>query len=342
MPASPSTPVCFDYDSLDVADAQFIQQQTGEIRVLMKRTAQDIIEVGQKLVKVKERLEHGRFGDWLRAEFEWGEWTANKFMQVAQQFEFVKFTDLQIAPSALYLLAAPSTPKAVREEAIARAGAGESITYTAAKALKQKYATDATQLKTPKPESKLLSNLISQPKSSPTIVPPTQSGSKLEIVALRSQSQASAEEATSPEQSGAWWRLGGRHLLYCGDPNSPEILAQIATEKVGLLLAFPPTPEWQSMIRAEVRIMMTDYLPQCHNVDQLDEILESNILFNSSLGELVVGCFLPSPEILSIINRLDRRGILAEPDAKRFNAVISDWKRAGLKAERLTKEFAHS
>lgn len=81
--------------------------------------------------------------------------------------------------------------------------------------------------------------------------------------------------------------------------------------------------------------MMADYLPQFHNPDQLDEALESAILLYSRLNTLVVSCFLPKPEILSTINRLERRGLFAEPDPKRCNEVVSDWKRGGLKAERL-------
>ena len=42
------------------------RQRTGEIKTLMQRTAQDLIEIGQKLVEVKARLGHGRFGAWLQ------------------------------------------------------------------------------------------------------------------------------------------------------------------------------------------------------------------------------------------------------------------------------------
>ena len=59
-------------------------------------------------------------------------------MQVARQFESIKLMDLSIAPSALYILSAPSTPNSVREEALKRARAGENITYTTAKEIKQK------------------------------------------------------------------------------------------------------------------------------------------------------------------------------------------------------------
>ena len=285
----------FNYASLDAATYQFVQQQTGEIRALIRRTAQEIIEVGQKLIEVKERLGHGQFEGWLQAEFDWTQMTANRFMRVAKQFKSNNLLDLHIAPSALYVLAAPSTPAAARTEALARAEAGELITHKAAKALKQKYALPQT------------APVLSTPHS--TVV------------------------ASDPP--GSWWRLGKKHFLYCGSPNSPEFLQRIS-QRIGLLLAFPPNPDWQSSILSEVRMMMAEYLPQCQNADLLDEILESHLLHHSKVGDLVVSCFLPSPDILSIINRLDRRGLFAEPNYKRCQAVLLDWKSAGLKAERLS------
>lgn len=111
-----------------------MQQRTTEIKGLMRRAAQDIIEIGQKLIEVKARLGHGHFGDWLRAEFEWHQNTATNFMRVAEKFTNFVNVD-QIAPSALYLLAAPSTPNSARDEALAQAEAGEPITYSAAREL---------------------------------------------------------------------------------------------------------------------------------------------------------------------------------------------------------------
>lgn len=349
--ASSSARKGFDYANLDVETSQFVQQQSGEIRMLMKRTAQGIVEIGQKLIEVKERLGHGHFLDWLEAEFSWHRDTANKFMQVASQFGSLGASKIAtLAPSALYILAAPSTPEAVREEAIARAEAGEFITYTTAKAIKQKYATPP---ETPKPEPQLKPVLQPQPQPVLTSGPSPLSGSKLEIVAFRPQGQAPAstpqagrEEATrvtvpqsahkAPEQPGVWWRLGGRHLLYCGDPNSPEFLARVVEEKVSLMLAFPSTPDWQPAIFATTRIISTEDLPQRKDLRLFEDALETNLLLCSDVGELVVSCFLPSPEILSIVNRLERRGLFAEPDSRRVNAVISDWKKAGLKVERMS------
>ena len=348
-PASPQVHKVFDYASLDAGTSQFVLEQTGEIRGLMKRTAQGIVEIGQKLIEVKAKLGHGRFGDWLEAEFDWSWDTASNFMRVAQRFgDDPKFSDF--APSALYLLSTPSTPETARLEAIARASAGEPITYTTAKAIRQKHKVPSS----PKPKAEP----ASQAQPTPIPAPPPQSGSKLEIVAIRSQVHAQTLEAattfvvpqttqvlsisqpiqpaSTPDVPGAWWRLGGRHFLYCGDPNSPEFLARITEEQVRLLLAFPPITGWQPTIKAQTRLITNDYLPQGKNLDQLDEILEANILFYSELKDLVVSCFLPSPVILSIINRQGRCLLAAEPDLRRVNAVILDWKKAGLKAERMS------
>lgn len=87
-------------------------------------------------------------------------------------------------------------------------------------------------------------------------------------------------------------------------------------------------------MQANSRFIRTD-LPQGKDVRLFEDTLESILLLCSNVREVVVSCFIPSVEILSIINRQDRRALLAEPDSKRVNAIISDWKLAGLKAERL-------
>ncbi len=123
----------FDYGSLNSETRIVVQKRTSEIKSLMRRTAQDILDIGQKLTEVKQQLGHGNFEAWLKAEFEWSEWTARKFIQVARQFKTVNFTDLSVAASALYVLASSSTPENAWEEALERAIKGEAICYTEAK-----------------------------------------------------------------------------------------------------------------------------------------------------------------------------------------------------------------
>jgi hypothetical protein len=140
------TIIQFNYDTLDAETRIVVQQRTGEIKALMKRTAQDIIEIGEKLIDVKARLPHGEFGSWLEAEFEWTSETARRFMNVADKFKNNKLLNLEIAPSALYLLAAPSTPDEARQAAIDRAEAGERITHATAKEIVSEQYTPIWQL----------------------------------------------------------------------------------------------------------------------------------------------------------------------------------------------------
>jgi len=131
----------FEYDQIDVANRDFVQDRTIEIKALVKRSAQDIIEIGLKLIEVKDRLPHGMWGKWLDVEFGWKTTTAWNFMMVATKFS--NFEDLDsFGQSALYLLASPSTPDEAREEAINRASNGEVITHKAAKEIVNSYKED--------------------------------------------------------------------------------------------------------------------------------------------------------------------------------------------------------
>ena len=95
----------FEYGLLESETQLVVQQRATEIKMLVRRSYQDIIDIGQKLIEVKQHLGHGNFRNWLQFEFNWSVSTATKFMQVALQFKSVNFTHLNIAVSSLYLLA---------------------------------------------------------------------------------------------------------------------------------------------------------------------------------------------------------------------------------------------
>ena len=102
----------------------------------------DIIEIGQKLIDVKQRLGHGRFGEWLQVEFAWSEASAQRFMRVAERFQNRQIDGF--APSALYMLASPSVADEARDEAIRAGEAGERITVTKARAIVDQYRPEAS------------------------------------------------------------------------------------------------------------------------------------------------------------------------------------------------------
>jgi hypothetical protein len=191
------------YASLNVETRIIVQQRTSEIRTLMRRTAQDIVEIGLKLIEVKARLGHGNFYTWLRAEFGWSESAAVKFMQVAERFKSVNFTDLNIAPSALYLLAAPSAPDSALDEALLRAEEGEQITHRMA----QEILVEHRPMWTPTmrdPATGLLGPGIEESKSSAgRVATDTVQGQPLAKPAWVIPEMTQAVEATTESVGGA-------------------------------------------------------------------------------------------------------------------------------------------
>ncbi len=128
----------FNYQDLDTETRIIVQQRTSEIRTIARRAATDIIEIGTKLIEVKGRLGHGKFGDWLKSEFGWSQDTATNFIRVTAKFGQIP-NNSEFAPTALYMLSAPSVPDEARAEAIRHAEAGERITVAKAQAIVQEY-----------------------------------------------------------------------------------------------------------------------------------------------------------------------------------------------------------
>jgi len=126
----------FDYAQLDHDTQIAIRIKTSEIKSLAKRMAGDVVEIGGKLAEVKDHLGgNGRFNDWLSAELGWSERTAYNFIAVWQKFGAANFALENVATSALYLLAAPSTPAEAVESAKRIAEEGGEVTHAVAKAI---------------------------------------------------------------------------------------------------------------------------------------------------------------------------------------------------------------
>jgi hypothetical protein len=151
----------FNYDLLETKLADKVRTAADRIRERVKKTVEDIIEVGNDLLAVKEALPHGQFLPWLRAEFGWSERSAENFMSVADKFKSAKIADLPIQPSAAYFLAAPSIPDEARQKAVEKAEAGEEITFATAKEI----VAEARKKKRPRrhktmPSEKLAGRLV--------------------------------------------------------------------------------------------------------------------------------------------------------------------------------------
>jgi hypothetical protein len=126
------------------SDNRILAKHAAAIRRLGKRVVADVIEIGRLLTECKRICGHGNWLPWLDREFGWTDDTALNFMRVYELSKSRKFRDLSLPLSALYLLAAPSTPQEARDEIIERAQAGETIPVAEAKRIIE-HAKDQQQ-----------------------------------------------------------------------------------------------------------------------------------------------------------------------------------------------------
>jgi uncharacterized protein YaaR (DUF327 family) len=57
----------------------------AEILIFKNQAAMNMIEIGMRLIEVKEQLPHGEFGKWVESEVSFSQQTARKFMKVARE-----------------------------------------------------------------------------------------------------------------------------------------------------------------------------------------------------------------------------------------------------------------
>jgi len=129
------TQTSFNYAELPTETALELRLSAERIRTRMKRTAEDIVEIGKELIAAKARINnkpddknqpkgYGQFYKWIGSEFGMSEISALRFMQVAERFPNISTNLVEISPSILYLLAEPKTDS-VREIIIGQVTSGE-------------------------------------------------------------------------------------------------------------------------------------------------------------------------------------------------------------------------
>ena len=87
-----------------------------EIITLKNQTAENMIQIGCKLIEAKKQLSHGEWGVWLENKVEFSQRTANQFMRIAKEFgsNSQAISNLEITKVGLLL----DVPAEKREEFI--------------------------------------------------------------------------------------------------------------------------------------------------------------------------------------------------------------------------------
>lgn len=147
---APATVDLFSYAVLSREDEVAAKEDAAIIKAHMKSAAESIIAVGLALKRQKDRLPHGMFLPWIEAEFGMTRRTATNFVTVAERYSDKWETVSHLPVSALYELAAPSTPQSVREQVEELIVDGQKVTAADVKRLKAeaKAAEELASLKT--------------------------------------------------------------------------------------------------------------------------------------------------------------------------------------------------
>ncbi|MEM8627450.1 MAG: DUF3102 domain-containing protein [Pseudomonadota bacterium] len=136
----------FDYSGVPDAHREDVRRAAANIHGRLHRAAEDIVEIGKSLIAVKELLGHGNFLPWIDAEFGMTDRAARSFMHVAQKFGKSEMIS-DFTATALYALAAPSTPDEVIEKVKERVASGERVTATDVRKMKADFIAERDKLK---------------------------------------------------------------------------------------------------------------------------------------------------------------------------------------------------
>ncbi len=128
----------FDYLALEPDAVKIVLNSTQKIRGAARTSAESLIAIGRELAVVRDALkEEGKWLIWLEKEFQWSMTMAYSAMRIAENYK--DYRKLDYAPSALRLLAAPSTPESARVEANDRVESGEHVGLRAAEEIVEEH-----------------------------------------------------------------------------------------------------------------------------------------------------------------------------------------------------------
>lgn len=323
----------FDYTALDQTTADFVFQETERIKTLMRQTVEGIIETGERLHKVKQRLKHGEFMAWVENEIKCHYSTALHFMRVWQTFgeKKAEVSDVGLNVSVLYLLSAPSTPEELRTEILERAKAGNSVSFAEVKRLKKEY----TERKNQDNQTKSIQGSSSDSVSTINIsADEVEAGSALDstsnqLETTQFNSTAKQEIISIIPQAKSetkFWNLG-RHLLYYGSAQASEFRDRLP-ETVALNIGFPMSPSWEkkSLFPISAKSTLVFYSAfQDLDLVSLRNIVQKSIEICTESTEKIIFSYLPYPEMLVLADKLKCKCFVAEPDWQKCQNIVTFW-----------------
>lgn len=301
----------FNYDDFNEEAKTILLDRAVKIKTLLKQTVENMLATGTYLNEVREILPHGYYLNWVKKEIGIQPISAWRMANAAEKLKPYKIEDLDpIGVTVLYHLTDPNVPSEDLDKII-KSTKSQPLSIKEAELIKREYKSQNKQQKAEvekektKTKFKLLDaasiELINNAQTNKSNKSSNSSSLKQNIVQV------------IPRQK--IWYLGAnqQHKVIAADPNSPIFLRELPSA-VSLCLAFPPEQNWQFqfMHRDTTNIFDSKY-EDFDNVLLL-EIVDRIMRISTEGQDNVAVCFIPDPQILSIIHQLDCHAFVADPD----------------------------
>ena len=292
----------FNYHDLDSQQRTEVEQATAAIKERLRKAAQDIWEIGKMLSDVQSKLQRGQFDDWIETEFDWSRRTAYKFISVYKRFDRdVNLEEIKIATSALYLLAAESTPEDIRQEFIQKAQEGEKVTHQQVlKVVKQARQQPAEDIV-----------LAIQNNTIPVETLPTTSVEKPVVESINPNSIAQ----TKLKLDRGWYQLESGHQIYCGDTAMPKFANNIPYAALAIAVT---TDDWAHDWLIEKAKTVVVFPESEYDRQKLTGLI---VMFSAAEDKIIFP-WLPNPEMIAIAHQLGRQIYAGDIDTVKCQAGI--------------------
>jgi len=112
---------------------------TSQAKNILKRTAQDIVDLSQICHEFHQEFGYQEYIGWVKEDLGLGETYGKNLLSVYENFATTQCVVSSFDSSAIRLLSAPSTPESAREEAKKMADEGEKVSHKIAKELTEAH-----------------------------------------------------------------------------------------------------------------------------------------------------------------------------------------------------------
>lgn len=347
----------FSYDFLEEDIADFIKDRANKINFLSRRVAKDSVEIGKYLIEVKEKLDHGDFLAWIKAEFPWGKSTAYRLMPIAQKFPNFGSMQVSLSTDVLHELSKRFVPQEAVDEVFERAKE-ETIPKKVAVEIIEKYSDSEKNEESsvsPRKEESLDASKVSLKSENDEEIKPKD---KLNSVTYPTLSEPLGKEATdvrsqsiptvlTPSQpiqivnvqhnlvKNSYWQIGDRHRLFCGSPENSLFIEQLPP-LISLVANYSPDKSGllEDLVDADTRHCFQSKL-QDIDPKALRTSLKSLIFETVPPEDTVVFAYIFDPSLFDLAVQMECICYAAEPNLDLCEQILDIWRKKGSTVKRI-------